>query len=409
MSQGALSPAMADAVRELVAGSQEAFPHGELARKLGLGRPLRIKLGFDPTRPDLHLGHAVVLRGLRRFQEAGHQIVLIIGDFTAQLGDPTGKEKARPPLSASEVEANAQTYLDQFGLVVDLSGVEIRRNSEWLGKLDLSQTIQLAAKATVAQMLARENFARRYERGDAIGLHEFLYPLLQGYDSVVVRADVELGGVDQRFNLLVGRDMQEAYGQDPQVCITYPILEGTDGKDKMSKSLDNYVGLAMDPADMYGRTMSIPDALLASWYQLASGLPSQEIAARVAELASGALHPRDAKMALARRIVELYRGPEAAARAEEGFVKQFQKKEVPDDLPELRLPENPMAVCHLLVAAGLAKSTSNARQKIAEGAVKILEEAGATKLSDPNATLDVPASGRVIRLGKAIVRVLPPA
>ncbi|MBU6428788.1 MAG: tyrosine--tRNA ligase, partial [Cyanobacteria bacterium REEB65] len=347
--------------RRLLGGAEEAFPAGALERKLAKGRPLRVKLGFDPTKPDLHLGHAVVLRGLRRFQEAGHQIVLIIGDFTAQLGDPTGKEKARPPLSPQEVEANAQTYLDQFGIIVDLAGVEIRRNSEWLAKLDLAQTLELMAKATVAQMLARENFAKRFERGDAIGLHEFLYPLLQGYDSVAIRADVELGGVDQRFNLLVGRDLQEAFDQEPQACITYPILEGTDGKEKMSKSLDNYIGLTMDPNEMYGRTMSVPDSLLEPWYKLAANWNQDEIESRLAKLQAGDLHPRDAKMALARRIVSLYHGPEAADRAEDSFVKQFQRKEIPADVPAYYSPDSRPNICQLLVAAGLAKSSSYAR------------------------------------------------
>ncbi len=407
MSHGTVSPRVGDAATELLAGAQEAFPAGELERKLGQGRPLRIKLGFDPTRPDLHLGHAVVLRGLRRFQEAGHHIVLIIGDFTAQLGDPTGKDKARPPLSSEDVEANAQSYLDQFGVVVDLERVEVRRNSEWLGKLDLSATLKLAAKATVAQLLARENFARRYERGDAIGLHEFLYPLLQGYDSVAIRADVELGGLDQRFNLLVGRDLLAAYGQEPQVCITYPILEGTDGKEKMSKSLDNYVGLTMEPGEMYGRTMSIPDALLPAWYRLTTGWSAPETASRLENLASGQLHPRDAKMALARRIVELYHGQPTALRAEEGFVKQFQRKAIPDDVPTVAIAERRVNICQALVTAGQVKSTSVARQKIAEGAVKILSGDQTVRVTDPRAEIEIPAEGVVIRLGKSIVRIVP--
>ncbi|MBM3268953.1 MAG: tyrosine--tRNA ligase [Candidatus Sericytochromatia bacterium] len=400
-------PAIQEQLRNITLGAQDVFPAADLAKKVASGRPLRIKLGFDPTKPDLHLGHAVVLGGLRRFQDAGHQIVVIIGDFTARIGDPTGKESARPPMSTEEIEQNARTYLDQLGIVVDISRAEIRHNSEWLAKLSLAETISLLGKATVAQMLSRENFARRYERGDAIGLHEFLYPLMQGYDSVQIGADVELGGTDQRFNLLVGRDLQAAFGQDPQVCVTYPILEGIDGKEKMSKSLDNYIGLTMPPAEMYGRTMSIPDALLASWFPLTTGLSAGDIAAILAG------HPRDAKMRLAREIAARYHGAEAARSAEEQFVRQFQQRELPADIPEVRAP-SPSNICALLVRIGLAKSTSYVRQLLSEGAIKRHDLApdgqvgGARVLLDPKEDVEIPPAGFIIQVGKRrFAKVLP--
>lgn len=395
-------------IRQLTVGAIEVFPQAELVKKLARNRPLRVKLGFDPTKPDLHLGHAVVLGGLRRFQQAGHQVVVIIGDFTARIGDPTGKEAARPPLSAEEVEANAKTYLDQLGILIDLERTEIRHNSEWLARLSLEETIRLMGKATVAQMLARENFANRYRRGDPIGLHEFLYPLLQGYDSVAIDADVELGGTDQRFNLLVGRDLQAAYGKEPQVCITYPVLEGIDGKAKMSKSLDNYIGLTMAPDEMYGRTMSIPDSLLPSWFERASGLPASEVREILRQLEAGELHPRDAKMRLARAIVTLYHGAEAAARAEEAFVKQFQKKELPEHIEEKRLSRRSGNVCSLLVEAGLAASTSEVRRAMAQNGVKVHGKEGVRPLTDPNAVLELPPEGLVVQVGKRrFARLLP--
>jgi tyrosyl-tRNA synthetase len=414
-------PAIQAQLREISVGAQEVFPLPDMARKLALKRPLRVKLGFDPTKPDLHLGHAVVLNGLRRFQQAGHQIVVIIGDFTARIGDPTGKESARPPLSADDVEVNAKTYLEQLGILIDLSKAEIRHNSEWLAKLSLEEVIRLLGKATVAQMLARENFANRYERGDAIGLHELLYPLMQGYDSVAIGADIELGGTDQRFNLLVGRDLQGAYGQDPQVCVTYPILEGTDGKEKMSKSLDNYVGLTMTSADMFGRTMSIPDELIASWYRLASGLPEAEIREI---LEAPDYHPRNAKMRLGRAIAALYHGPEAGKAAEDAFVRQFKEKGLPPE-EQIRktvvsstqlqsdLPNHldPLNIVNLGVASASAATTSQARSLIKGGAVRIITADGEEiQVTDPKRRIDpseIPPEGLVIRFGKlAYTRIL---
>ncbi len=398
-----IEPAIQEQIRNISLGAQEVFPLADLARKLAKGKPLRIKLGFDPTKPDLHLGHAVALGGLKRFQDAGHHVVIIIGDFTARIGDPTGKEAARPPLSTEEIEQNAGTYLDQLGILIDLEKAEIRHNSEWLARLTLEETIRLLGKATVAQMLGRENFAKRYERGDAIGLHEFLYPLLQGYDSVAIAADVELGGSDQRFNLLVGRDLQGAYGQQPQVCITYPILEGTDGKEKMSKSLDNYIGLTMPAGEMYGRTMSIPDDLMASWFPLTTRLQADEIRSILAEL-----HPRDAKMRLAREIVARYHGAEAAKLAQEQFVRQFQKKELPDDIRERRFA-SPINICKLLVELGFAKSTSDARRLLDDGGVsRHLGDQDRQLFKDPTESVAIPPDGFIIQVGKRrFARVVP--
>ncbi|HBN08721.1 MAG TPA: tyrosine--tRNA ligase [Cyanobacteria bacterium UBA8530] len=382
-------------------GGAEVLPQNGLTLKLAeCMRPLRVKLGFDPTKPDLHLGHAVVLRALKRFQDAGHQVVVIIGDFTAMIGDPTGKEATRPPLSLEEVKVNAQTYLDQLGTILDLSRTEVRFNGEWLSKLGLTEVIKLAARTTVAQMLARENFARRYERNEPIALHEFLYPLMQAYDSVAVEADVELGGTDQRFNLLMGREIQEAYGQAPQVVAMCPILEGTDGVHKMSKSLGNAISLTEDPKEMYGKTMSIPDSLLENYFTLASGLPLSEVA-RISEgLKSGAIHPRDAKMLLARSTVALYHGQEEAKRAEESFVRQFQQHQLPTEIEEYPVNAG-IPISNLLVQIGLVKSTSEARRVIDQGGVKLHKNSGEMEtLRDPLGILEIPSEGLTIQVGK---------
>lgn len=386
--------------KDLLLGASEVLPVNGLAQKLSEAkRPLRVKLGFDPTKPDLHIGHAVVLRALRRFQDAGHQVVVIIGDFTAMIGDPTGKEATRPPLSREDVKANAQTYLDQLGLILDLSKTEIHYNSEWLEKLGLADMIRLAAQSTVAQMLARENFARRFERNDPIALHEFFYPLMQAYDSVAIKADIEMGGTDQRFNLLMGRDIQIAYGQAPQSVVMYPILEGTDGVQKMSKSLGNAIGLTEDPKQMYGKTMSIPDTLFSNYYQLASGLSSDEVKTVVEQVESGKMHPRDAKMRLARCIVALYHGEDAAKEAEAAFVSQFQQGQLPDDIPEMVL-EKGLPLANLLVQAKLVASTSEARRVLTQGGVKMHGESDVQTLSDPMAVLELPAQGVVLQVGK---------
>ncbi|MEB3188613.1 MAG: tyrosine--tRNA ligase [bacterium] len=384
----------------LTAGAAEVLPKGGLEAKLALGRPLRVKLGFDPTKPDLHLGHAVVLNALRRFQDAGHQVVVIIGDFTARIGDPTGKEATRPPLSAEDVKAHAETYLQQLGKIIDLSRAEIRTNATWLEPMGLTEVIQLCAHATVAQMLARENFAKRYERQDPIALHEFLYPLLQGQDSVAIQADVELGGTDQTFNLLMGRELQAAARQAPQVVMTFPILEGLDGVQKMSKSLGNTIELTDGPADMYGKTMSIPDALLPSWWRLASGRSPAEVEPHLASLAAGQVHPRDSKMALARAIVSLYHDEDAAREAEEGFVRQFQQRELPTDIPEVRIPASDRPLANLLVEAGLAASASEARRLVAQGGVKRHDGAEPVVLTDALAPVTLGPDPVLLQVGK---------
>ena len=391
---------------ELTQGAVETLPQGGLEAKLkDLDRPLRVKLGFDPTKPDQHLGHAVVLHALRRFQDAGHQVVIIIGDFTARIGDPTGKEATRPPLSFDEVKANAQTYLDQLGLILDLSKTEVHWNGEWLDKMTFADTVKLAAQATVAQMLARENFAKRYERNDPIALHEFLYPLMQGYDSVAIQADIEMGGTDQKFNLLMGREIQDAYGQKPQVVMMYPILEGTDGVQKMSKSLNNYIGLTDAPEDMYGKVMSIPDALLSNYYRLASGLPLAEITELLSGLEAGTVHPRDAKMRLAKAVVSRYHGPEAGLQGEEAFVRQFQQRQLPEDIPLCPVAEASVPAAPLLVAMGLAASSSEARRLIQQGGVKLHRDAepqggGPETVTDINQMIDVSGEGVIVQVGK---------
>ena len=387
-------------LENLTSGAAEVLPKGGLEAKLALGRPLRVKLGFDPTKPDLHLGHAVVLNALRRFQDAGHQVVVIIGDFTARIGDPTGKEATRPPLTAEDVKSHAETYLQQLGKIIDLSRAEIRTNSTWLEPMGLTEVIQLCAQATVAQMLARENFAKRYDRQDPIALHEFLYPLLQGFDSVAIQADIELGGTDQTFNLLMGRELQAARGQAPQVVMTFPILEGLDGVQKMSKSLGNTIELTDTPADMYGKTMSIPDALLPNWWRLASGVPPAEFEPRLAALAAGQVHPRDCKMALARAIVARYHDSSSAEDAEEGFIRQFQQRELPQDIPEVRIAASERPLANLLVEAGLAASASEARRLVTQGGVKRHDGPEAVILKDALAPIMLGSEPVILQVGK---------
>ena len=389
------------ALDDLLVGAVEAFPRGRLETLMAQGRPLRVKLGFDPTKSDLHLGHAVVLEGLRRFQQAGHQVVLIIGDFTARIGDPTGKEAARPPLTAAEVAANARTYLDQLGRVIDLDKAEIHHNASWLEPMDLAGVLRLLGQATVAQMLARDNFARRHERGDAIGLHELLYPLLQGQDSVEIRADVELGGDDQRFNLLVGRDLQATAGQEPQACVTYALLVGTDGHEKMSKSMGNDIPLTCPPKDMYGRVMSVPDAALPDWWRLASARGADEVRTVCAELADGSLHPRDAKMRLARAVVERFHGAEAAGTAEEAFVRRFQERALPLEIPDADAWPAGMPLAPLLVNLGLAATTSDARRLVAQGGVRCHGPEGMIEiLGEPTMPVGPERIGHVLQVGK---------
>lgn len=396
-----MSTVPAETLESLLLGAAEVLPAGGLEAKLkeAKGKPLRVKLGFDPTKPDLHIGHAVVLWALRRFQDAGHQLVLIIGDFTARIGDPTGKQEARPPLSREQVAENAQTYLDQLGAIIDMSKAEIRRNSEWLEPMTLADSIKLMGQATVAQMLARENFANRYDRGDAIGLHEFLYPLLQGYDSVAIQADVELGGTDQKFNNLMGRQLQEGAGTAPQVVMLYPILEGVGTKEKMSKSLDNYIGLNDTPKDMFGKTMRITDEQMPQYYTLASGLPVPEIKQAIAGLEAGTLHPRDAKMHLGWAITKLYHGEAAANEAKDGFIRQFSEQQLPTDIPEVAHTGG-VPLARLLVELKLAASTSEARRLLEQGGVKFHRDGEVEVPKDPNASVELPLAGLIIQVGK---------
>jgi len=393
----------ADALRILTAGAAEIVPEGGLADKLALGRPLRVKLGLDPTAPAVTLGWAVVLRTLRRFQDAGHTAVLIVGDFTARVGDPSGKSETRPRLTKQEVDGYAAHLLEQFGKVIDLQRAEIRHNAEWLEPLGMDDVLRLTATTTVARMLERDDFAGRFGAGQPISLMEFLYPLLQGYDSVAVQADVELGGTDQLFNLLVGRDLQRAHGQDPQVALTMPLLEGLDGVQKMSQSLGNYVGIAEAPEEMFGKLMSIPDGLIAKYELLCTDLGSQDHPAVVQGLADGSIHPNEEKRRMARAVVDLYHGAGAGAAAEQAFDRVFKDHRAPEVVADVELPadlegdDGTIWLPRLLVAVGLAAGTSEARRLVEQGAVR-LDGQG---LADPNAELRrADLQGKVVQVGR---------
>ena len=352
-------------------GTDEILLEDTLRAKLARGRPLRVKAGFDPTAPDLHLGHTVLINKLRQFQDLGHEILFLIGDFTGMIGDPTGKSATRKPLTREDVLENARTYEQQIFHILDPEKTLVVFNSSWMGEMGAAEMIQLAAKHTVARMLERDDFSKRYRAGQPIAIHEFLYPLVQGYDSVALRADVELGGTDQKFNLLVGRQLQEAYGQEPQVVITMPILEGTDGVQKMSKSLGNYIGIAEPPAEMFGKLMSISDDLMWRYLELLSLRGPAELAAWRGEVAGG-LNPMEIKFRLAGEVVERFHDAAAASHAREAFVARFRRGDVPDDMPELALdaPDG-MPIANLLKAAGLVGSTSEALRTIAQGGVRI--------------------------------------
>jgi tyrosyl-tRNA synthetase len=399
----------ADPVRTLASGNVDLIPEGGLERKLAEGRPLRVKLGIDPSRPDLTLGHAVVLRTLRRFQDAGHVAVLIVGDFTGRIGDPSGRSETRPMLTGEEIEANAQTYLDQAGTVIDVDAAELRRNSEWLGRLDMAEILRLTSTTTVAQMLDRDDFRERYRAERPISVVELLYPLLQGYDSVAVRADVELGGTDQTFNLLMGREVQQAYDQDPQVVLTLPLLEGTDGVRKMSKSLDNYIALTEPADEMFGKLMRIPDGLIAKYLRLTTDTDPEEIDGIERGLADGTLHPMEAKRGLARSVVDRYHGGGAGADAEARFDLVHRDRRLPEEVPEVAVPATvfgqedgswAVSVPALLQALGLAESRSEARRLLAQGGVRrdgepVAQEAIAIE-GDPPGQL----SGSVWQVGR---------
>jgi tyrosyl-tRNA synthetase len=388
----------AEQMKVIASGAADIVPADALAAKLAQGRPLVIKLGVDPTAPDLHLGHAVPLRKLRQFQDLGHTVILIIGDFTALIGDPSGRSSTRPALTPEQIETNAATYIDQAFKILDPDRTVMRRNSEWLGSLGFADVLKLTSQFTVARILERDDFQKRYREGVGISLHELLYPMAQAYDSVAIKADVELGGTDQLFNLLAGRELMEKLGLEPQVCLTLPLLEGTDGVQKMSKSYGNYIGLTDAADDMFGKVMSIPDDLMVKYYRLCTALPVDEVDRVEAELNEGLAHPNATKRRLAREIVALYHGPDAPASAEEAFDRVFKHGEMPSEIPEIHVQASDTT--HLpavMKAAGLAPTTSEARRLIDGGAVKIDGEAVLP------GTYDLPwdaLAGRVLQAGK---------
>jgi tyrosyl-tRNA synthetase len=370
------APEIDEAVRLLAAGAVNLISEPELRAKLARGRPLRVKLGIDPTASDIHLGFAVVLRKLRQFQDLGHTAVLILGDFTAQVGDPSGRSATRPRLAAEAIEANLATYREQAGLILRDDRLDVRRNSEWLGRLGVDGLLRLSASATVAQMLERDDFQKRFRAGQPISVMELLYPLLQGWDSVMVEADVELGGSDQLFNNLVGRELQQREGQEPQVVLTTPLLEGLDGVHKMSKSLGNYIGITESPESQFGKVMSIPDSLLPRYLTLATGWHPDRSETEVKRLAAGESRPNDVKRLLARTIVDLYHGPGAGEAAEGEFDRVFKGHQAPADVPVFELSREELVdgrirLARLLALAGLVSSNSEGRRKIAEGAVRL--------------------------------------
>jgi len=371
----------------------------KLNHSLATGKPLRVKLGLDPSAPDLHLGHAVVLHKLREFQELGHQVIIILGDFTGRIGDPTGRSEVRRQLTDEEVLLNAATYREQVFKILDPAKTDVTFNSEWLAKLNFADVIKLAACSTVARMLEREDFSKRYREQQPISIHEFFYPLMQGYDSVFLCADIEFGATEQKFNLLMGRHLQREYGQDPQVCIMMPILVGLDGVQKMSKSLGNYIGITEEPEQMFGKVMSMSDQLMPEYYKLATDYTQEQVAELEKELGNGSLHPRDAKLRLAHRIVQLYHGKEAAQEAEAEFKSIFQRGNLPSDMPEIDISSiaegGQVSLLKLLTYANMAASNSEARRLVQQGGVKVNDE----RVDEIEAM--IPAeTGTVIQAGK---------
>jgi tyrosyl-tRNA synthetase len=394
-------PPIEEQLAQIRRGVEEILPEDALVEKLRnaemTGNPLVVKLGCDPSRPDLHIGHAVVLRKLRQFQDLGHKAVLIVGDFTGMIGDPSGRSKSRTPLTVEETRENGRSYFEQASKILDPDRVRIVFNSEWLGKMTFSDVIKLAGQYTVARMLERDDFEKRYKAGEPIGVHEFLYPLAQAQDSVDIHADIELGGTDQKFNLLVGRDIQQAYGQEPQVCITLPILPGTDGVEKMSKSLDNYIGISEPPEEMYGKTLSISDDLIYIYFVLATDSPTEELENLKAFAASD---PRNAKHELARSIVRMYHGVEAADAAREHFEKTVIKGEVPSDIDTFQpTPDEAtrIGILNLMSQAGLTESNGQGRRMVQQNAVEIDGE----KVRDIGMQIDLAtATPFILKVGK---------
>ena len=391
-----LSDGVGRALKISLRGADELLPQEEWIKKLqraeATGQPLRIKLGLDPTAPDIHIGHTVVLNKLRQLQDLGHTVIFLIGDFTTTIGDPSGRNTTRPPLTREQIEANAQTYYRQASLVLDPSRTEVRYNSEWSDPLGARGMIQLAAKYTVARMMERDDFSKRFKAGQSISVHEFLYPLMQGYDSVALKSDLELGGTDQKFNLLVGRHLQQEYGQEPQCILTMPLLEGLDGVEKMSKSKNNYIGISEAPNTMFAKVLSISDVLMWRWYTLLSFKSLAEIAALKAEVDEGR-NPKDAKVALAKEITARFHSAAAADAAEQDFVNR-SKGGVPDDIPELTLEGAPLGIAQLLKQAGLAPSTSEGNRLIEGGGVRL----DSVVVSDK--ALKLPAGSYVVQVGK---------
>ena len=382
----------------IIRGTEEILPLDELENKLKISieknRPLKVKFGCDPSRPDLHLGHSVVLRKLRHFQDLGHQAILLIGDFTAMIGDPTGRNKTRPQISIDETKENAKSYIEQALIILSEENLEIVYNSHWLDKMNFNEIITLSSKYTVARMLERDDFTKRYNDGIPISVHEFLYPLAQGYDSVYLNADVELGGTDQKFNLLVGRDLQKEAGQEPQVIITTPILEGIDGNEKMSKSYDNYIGLIDSPTEIYGRTLSIPDSLIQKYFEYATEISNEDLESIKLDLKEGISNPRDLKRKLARSIVALYHDKNSALDAEKEFDTMFIKKEEPEDIPEYKLEKSEKLI-NIMTSNQMVSSNGEARRMIKQGAVRINKD----KVDDIHMIIE-PEFDIVIKVGK---------
>ncbi|GCL71251.1 MULTISPECIES: tyrosine--tRNA ligase [Paenibacillus] len=385
-------------------GVVEIVPEDELKQKIidsvATGKPLKVKLGLDPSAPDIHVGHTVVLHKLRQFQELGHQVQLIIGDFTGRIGDPTGKSETRKQLTEDDVKRNALTYQKQIYKILDPQKTQLFYNSEWLGPLTFADVVQLSAKVTVARMLERDDFSKRYAGGLPIHIHEFFYPLMQGYDSVALKSDIELGGTDQKFNLLMGRTLQKEYGLPAQIAIMNPLLEGLDGVQKMSKSLGNYIGIDEEPNEIYGKAMSVPDELMLKYYELATDISNEELLQLREGIAQGTIHPRDAKMRLAHMFVRMYHGEQAADDAQQHFVTVFQQRALPDDIEEVTLPPEALEggkirIAKLLVTLGLQSSNSEARRSVQQGAVKVNER----KIVDPNEEL-TPEGGEIVQVGK---------
>lgn len=401
----AVSPGHVDEQLALLKkGTAEIVSEDELRERLqraaAAGRPLRVKLGVDPTAPDIHLGHAVVLRKLRQFQDLGHTAYFIVGDFTGRIGDPSGRNVTRPQLSEEEIQTNALTYREQAFKILHPERTKLLFNNNWLGSLTMAELVHLASSYTVARLLERDDFAQRYGTGQPISVHEFLYPLAQAYDSVHIEADVELGGTDQKFNLVMARDVQRHYGQEPQIAVLMPILEGLDGKERMSKSLGNYIGIAEPPGEMFGKIMSLPDFIMERYFRLCTDVPDQEIDRLTAAMAQGEVNPRDVKLRLGREIVQMYHGAAAAAAAQEEFLRVFSQKELPSDMPVVSLPDPWRAagrapILDVLAHGGLVSSRSEGRRMVRQGAVRVDDQV----ISDEKAEVPV-APGTVVQVGR---------